>query len=183
MDLLALSDFNLVARYGGFVRAAHATGRPKATLSRRVAELEASLGVRLFERNARRARLTEEGQALHERTAGLLREIEEATAGVASGGSQPRGLLRVSAPLLFAQAAMGRLAAGYVLAHPGMRIEVTAEDRAADLIEDRYDLVIRVNPKRSEPLVGRCFLRDRTIVAAAPTLLRPPKERPRAPSH
>src|SRR5690606_31517577 len=61
MDLLALTDFNLVARHGGFGRAARAAGRPKATLSRRVAELEASLDLRLFERGARNIKLTEEG--------------------------------------------------------------------------------------------------------------------------
>ncbi len=72
MDLLALADFNLVARHGGFGRAARASGRPKATLSRRVAELESSLGLRLFERGARELKLTQEGRALHERTGALL---------------------------------------------------------------------------------------------------------------
>jgi hypothetical protein len=66
MDLLALADFNLVARHGGFGRAARAAGRPKATLSRRVAELESGLGLRLFERGARTPKLTEEGRALYE---------------------------------------------------------------------------------------------------------------------
>ncbi|HBI70280.1 MAG TPA: LysR family transcriptional regulator, partial [Massilia sp.] len=85
MDLHALADFNLVARHGGFGRAARASGRPKATLSRRVAELESSLGVRLLERGARVLKLTQEGQALFERTAALLGEIDEAAADVASG--------------------------------------------------------------------------------------------------
>jgi len=62
MDLLALTDFNLVARHGGFGKAARATGRPKATLSRRVGELESSLDLRLFERGARNLKLTEEGR-------------------------------------------------------------------------------------------------------------------------
>jgi DNA-binding transcriptional LysR family regulator len=101
MDLLALADFNLVARHGGFGRAARATGRPKATLSRRVAELEADLGLRLFERGARVLKLTQEGRALHERTGALLAEIDETAAALASGGDRPRGRLRISAPLLF----------------------------------------------------------------------------------
>src|SRR5947208_12420730 len=103
MDLLALADFNLVARHGGFGRAARTAGRPKATLSRRVAELEASLNLRLFERGARTLKLTEEGRALFERTAQLLTELDETAAAVASGGQKPRGRLRVSAPLLFSQ--------------------------------------------------------------------------------
>src|SRR3954470_13558872 len=91
MDLLALTDFNLVARHGGFGRAARATGRPKATLSRRVAELESSLGLRLLERGASSLKLTEEGRALYERTWALLAEVDETAAAIASGGEKPQG--------------------------------------------------------------------------------------------
>ena len=80
MDLEALSDFNLVATHGGFGRAARVTGRSKATLSRHVAELELSLGVRLIERGSLSLRLTDEGRALRDRTDGLLSEIAEAGA-------------------------------------------------------------------------------------------------------
>jgi DNA-binding transcriptional LysR family regulator len=173
MDLLALADFNLVARHGGFGRAARASGRPKATLSRRVAELEADLGLRLLERGARVLKLTQEGRALHERTAALLTEIDETAAALASGGERPRGTLRISAPLLFAQTAMGKLAAGFALKYPEVRLDVTAEDRPVDMVEEGYDLVIRVNPDPDESLVGRVFLRDRLVVVAAPHLASP----------
>jgi DNA-binding transcriptional LysR family regulator len=173
MDLLALVDFNLVARYGGFGRAARATGRPKATLSRRVAELEGSLGLRLFERGARLLKLTQEGQALHERTAVLLNEIDETAAAISQGGDRPRGRLRISAPLLFSQAAMGKLAAGFALKHPEVRLEVTTEDRPVDMVEEGYDLVIRVNPDPDASLIGRIFLHDRSMVVASPKLARP----------
>ena len=173
MDLLALADFNLVARHGGFGRAARETGRPKATLSRRVAELEADLGLRLFERGARMLKLTQEGRALYERTGALLAEIDETAAALASGGDRPRGRLRVSAPLLFSQTAMGTLAAGFARAYPDVRLEVTTEDRPVDMVEEGFDLVIRVNPGPDESLVGRIFLRDRLVVVAAPGLRRP----------
>ena len=173
MDLLALADFNLVARHGGFGRAARESGRPKATLSRRVAELEAELDLRLFERGARSLKLTEEGRALFERTGLLLTELEETATAIASGGHTPRGRLRISAPLLFSQTAMGKLAAGFALAYPEVRLEVTAEDRAVDMIEEAYDLVIRVNPEPDATLVGRIFLRDRLVVVASPGLPRP----------
>lgn len=173
MDLLALADFNLVARHGGFGRAARETGRPKATLSRRVAELEADLGLRLFERGARLLKLTQEGRALYERTGTLLAEIDETAAALASGGDRPRGRLRISAPLLFSQTAMGTLAAGFARAYPDVRLEVTTEDRPVDMVEEGYDLVIRVNPDPDENLVGRIFLRDRLVVVAAPHLARP----------
>nr|WP_314542893.1 LysR substrate-binding domain-containing protein [uncultured Massilia sp.] len=173
MDLHALADFNLVARHGGFGRAARASGRPKATLSRRVLELEASLGVRLLERGARVLQLTEEGRALHERTGALLTEIDETAAAIANGGARPRGVLRVSAPLLFSQVALGKLAAGFALAYPEVRLEVTTEDRAVDMVEEGIDLVIRVNPDPDESLVGRILLRDRLVVVASPALARP----------
>ena len=173
MDLLALADFNLVARHGGFGRAARAAARPKATLSRRVAELEASLDLRLFERGGRTLKLTEEGRALHERTGALLTELDETASAIASGGHSPRGRLRISAPLLFSQTAMGKLAAGFALKYPEVQLEVTTEDRAVDMVEEGYDLAIRVNPDPDQSLVGRIFLRDRLVVVASPGLARP----------
>ncbi len=173
MDLPALADFTLVARHGGFGRAARASGRPKATLSRRVAELEASLALRLFERGARVLTLTEEGRALHERAGALLTELDETAAAIAAGGARARGRLRISAPLLFSQVAMGKVAADFALKYPEVRLSVTTEDRAVDMIEEGYDLVIRVDPDRDESLVGRAFLRDRMVVVAAPGLPRP----------
>lgn len=175
MDLLALADFNLVARHGGFGKAARATGRPKATLSRRVAELESSLDVRLFERGSRTLKLTQEGRALYERAGALLTELEETAAAIASGGERPQGRLRISAPLLFSQLAMGKLAAGFARRYPEVRLEVTTEDRPVDMVEEGYDLVIRVNPDPDESLVGRILMRDRLVVVASPKLARPAK--------
>lgn len=173
MDLLTLVDFNLVAKHGGVGRAARASGRPKATLSRRVVELEAGLGLRLFERGAGALKLTQEGKALHQRTSALLGEIDETVGAIAQGGARPQGRLRISAPLLFSQAAMGKLAAGFALTYPEVRLEVTAEDRPVDMVEEGIDLVIRVNPDPDDSLIGRVFLRDRLVVVAAPTLARP----------
>ena len=173
MDLLALADFNLVARHGGFGRAARAAGRPKATLSRRVAELENSLGLRLFQRGARVLKLTQEGKALHDRTSPLLTELEETAAAIASGDGLPRGNLRISAPTLFSQLAMGKLAAGFSLRYPDVILEVTTEDRAVDMVEEGYDLSIRVNPRSDESLVGRIFMRDRLLIVANPQMASP----------
>jgi DNA-binding transcriptional LysR family regulator len=173
MDLLALADFNLVARHGGFGRAARVSGRPKATLSRRVAELESSLDLRLFERGGRTLKLTQEGLALHQRTGALLTEIDAAAAEIAQGGVAPHGRLRISAPLLFSQTAMGKLAAGFARKYPAVRLEVSTEDRSVDMVEEGFDLAIRVNPDADANLVGRIFLRDRMMVVAAPALARP----------
>lgn len=173
MDLQALADFSLVAMHGGVGRASRATGRPKATLSRRIMDLEESLGVRLIERGRRALRLTEEGMALHRRTEGLLAEIAEAARAVGAGMDRPRGRLRVSAPVLFSHVAMGRIAAGFLRSHPEVRLEVTAEDRHVGLVEDGYDVVIRVNPGPEDDLVGRCFLRDQLMIVAPPSVAFP----------
>lgn len=178
MDLLALADFNLVARHGGFGKASRATGRPKATLSRRVSELEAGLQLRLLERGGRALKLTEEGRALFERTTVLLTELDEAATAIASGGDNPRGRLRISAPLLFSQTAMGKLAAEFAMKYPQVQLEVTTEDRPVEMIEEAYDLVIRVNPSPDESLVGRAFLHDRLVVVASPHLDRPAPAEP-----
>lgn len=177
MDLLSLADFNEVARHGGVGRAARITGRPKATLSRRVRQLEDALGVRLFERGGHTLHLTEEGRELQQRTQSLLEHIDEVGEGLRRGVSTPRGRLRVSAPVLFGQRGLGRIAADYVRAYPQVQLEVITEDRFVDPQEDHFDLIIRANPDPSTELAGRCFLRDELVVAAAPSLPRPVKQR------
>lgn len=173
MDLSALRDFNLVAANGGFGRASRVSGRPKATLSRRVAELEQSLGVRLIERGSRSLRLTDEGRALHERTDGPLSEIKEAGEAIVLGASTPKGRLRVSAPVVFSHVALGRLAVRFALAYPEVQLEIVAEDRKVDPVEDGYDLIIRIDPAPDEQLVGRQFLNDERLIVAPPDLTRP----------
>ncbi|MEX3815211.1 LysR family transcriptional regulator [Paraburkholderia sp. BR13439] len=170
MNLMALSDFNAVATHGGFGPAGRALDRPKATLSRHVAELEDELGVRLIERGSRRMRLTEDGIALHERTRGLLAELEEAGDAVASRAPVARGRLRISAPIVFAHVVLCRIAARFALAYPQVELEIVAEDRVVDPVEDGYDLVIRVDPPRDDLLVGRCILDDERWLVATPAV-------------
>lgn len=173
MDLGALEDFNLVATHGGFGKASRASRRAKATLSRRVLDLEKSLGVRLLERGTRSLKLTEDGKTLFERTHGLLREIAEVGEILSAGLARPRGRLRVSSPVLLSQTLMGRIASRFAQAYPDIRIEVVAEDRPVDLVEDDYDVVIRINPSPDVNAVGRCFARDEMLVVAPLGLMRP----------
>lgn len=173
MDINALSDFQLVAAHGGFGRASRASGRSKATLSRRIADLEETLGVRLIERGARSLELTEAGQLLLNRSEGPMRELAEAMAEVKEGVETPRGRLRIAAPLVFSQTALGRLAAGFRALYPEIQIEAVAEDRLVDLVEEHFDVTIRINPSKDSSLVGRCFAKDRLVLAAAPSLRAP----------
>ncbi|MDR6936503.1 LysR family transcriptional regulator [Luteibacter sp. 3190] len=173
MDLNALIDFQLVATHGGFGRASRASGRSKATLSRRVADLEEQLGVRLIERGGQRLVLTEAGLALAERTAGPMHEVTDAFAAARDGVDTPRGLLRIAAPQLFSQLALGRLAAAFLRLHPEVEIETVSEDRRADLVEENFDVAIRINPPKDSGLVGRRFARDRLLLVAAPSFAQP----------
>lgn len=175
MSLDDLSDFVPVANNGGFAQASRTSGRPKASLSRKVMDLEASLGVRLFERSAKSIQLTEEGELLFKSTTGPLHEIAEAMEVLRDGRVKPHGRLRVNVPSLFGMMWVGRLAAQFKAAYPDVVLEVTLEDREVDLVSEGYDLVIRANPKRDLALVGRCFLKEQLVVVAAPSLThRPP---------
>ena len=159
--------------YGGYSQASRISGRPKATLSRRVVDLEESLGVRLIERGSGALRLTEAGALLHARTRKLLGELVEAGEMVSATPGHPHGRLRISAPVLLADMVLGRLAVGFARAYPEVQLDIKAEDRIADLFADGYDLVIRVNPPPHEQLVGRCVLRDERWLVAAPSISRP----------
>jgi len=173
MDLNALGDFQLVATHGGFGKASRASGRSKATLSRRVADLEEALGIRLIERGTRSLELTEAGQLLLSRTEGPMHEVAEAVTATRDSLATPRGRLRVAAPLLFSQVALGRIAARFLASYPDVQIEAVAEDRLVNLVDEHFDVAIRINPSRDSALVGRCFAKDRMVLAAAPSVQMP----------
>jgi DNA-binding transcriptional LysR family regulator len=173
MGLEALADFVLVASHGGLGKAARNTGRSKATLSRKVAELEEALQLRLVERGAQHLRLTAEGAALFARTRGPLSELVQAGDDIRNGGGQLSGLLRISAPVLFSHVALSRVTASFSKIHPRLQIEVNAEDRFVDPIEEGYDLVIRTNPKPTDSMVGRRLFSDELVLVASPGAARP----------
>nr|WP_314567369.1 LysR substrate-binding domain-containing protein [uncultured Pseudomonas sp.] len=173
MNLNALIDFLLVASHSGLGKASRASGVSKATLSRRISDLEEQLGVRLIERSARGLKLTEAGEMLVSRAEGPLSEVAEAMNAAKEGVLTPRGRLRVAAPILFSQLAMGRIGAEFCALYPQVMIEVVAEDRMVDLVEEKFDVAIRINPSPDSNLVGRCFAKDRLVVVAAPDIAKP----------
>jgi DNA-binding transcriptional LysR family regulator len=173
MDLNALADFNLVATHGGFGRASRASRRSKATLSRRVADLEEQLGVRLIERSAKGLELTEAGQQLLSRTEGPMSEVVDAFTSTREGSGKVSGRLRVAAPILFSQLAMGRICADFRALYPDVTVEVVAEDRVVNLVDEQFDVAIRPNPRIDTALVGRSFAKDRLVVVAAPSIPMP----------
>lgn len=170
MKLAALANFHLVATAGSLGKASRESGQPKATLSRHVRQLEDSLGVRLVERGQRALRLTREGQSLYEETYMPLRDIEDTGRRLASGQEQLRGLLRISAPVLFSESAGAGLTAEYVQRFPDVHLEWVVSDSQLDLVDEGIDVVIRVNPRPDSELVGHCFAHDTMLVVAAPSL-------------
>ncbi|MCA0891247.1 LysR family transcriptional regulator [Qipengyuania flava] len=170
MDLSALTDFLLVAQHGGFSSAAREGLRSKATLSRQVARLEEELGVRLLERGPNHLRLTDKGLALQLRGQALLSQLEDFEDGIRRSADHPEGVLRLSVPQLFANRFLGDLATAFRAKFPDVVIDAHIGDDFLDLVGERMDLVIRVNPRSVHGLVGRCFFRDRRVVVGTPAL-------------
>lgn len=181
MDINALKDFHLIAASGGIGAASRASGKPKATLSRRLTDLETSLGVRLIERGGQRLHITEAGERLLSRTVGAIREIDEAVESTREASTNPSGWLRIAAPLLFSQLALGKLLAEFRRRYPRIHVDVIAENRMSDLVDEHFDVAIRINPHKNSALVGRLFARDRLVLAAIPMLEMPVGDAQNAP--
>ncbi|MBM3605881.1 MAG: LysR family transcriptional regulator [Alphaproteobacteria bacterium] len=181
-DLPGLEDFIAVSSRGGLNAASRETGVPKATLSRRIRDLEAALGTRLLERSQHRLRLTEEGQMLLERAAPLMSELRAVGEAVSGRGQEPSGLLKISVSSLFAQTRMGAFGAAFTRQYPQVTLCVDVSDSFVDPVRDGYDLVVRGNPPADTDLVGACFLRSETVLAAAPAIHRPDESEAEVPA-
>jgi len=171
-EILAMVFFARVVEQGSFTRAAAKLGVAKSVVSARVARLEAELRVRLINRTTRRLSVTPDGLALYERCARVLAAADEAAAAVAATGDAPRGLLRINAPVAFAEDYMAAPMAAYLERHPDVRIELGLNDRLIDLAEENVDLAVRVTSRlRGGGLVARKLASDRTVLCASPAYL------------
>jgi LysR family transcriptional regulator for bpeEF and oprC len=170
LNIPAVRDFISVVQEGSFAAAARVLGVPKSTLSKRVQDLESSLGLRLIERTTRALRLTPDGALLFERARGVLSDIDELERLMRERNDAPKGLLRVSVPVLFGQAFLGRIAAVYTRQWPEATIEVIYNDRRVDLIEENFDCAIRLGPLEDSSLIVRPFALSRMVLVGAPQL-------------
>jgi DNA-binding transcriptional LysR family regulator len=150
-----LAVFVEVARHLSFVEASHRTRTPASTVSRAVARLEDALGVRLLQRTSRKVALTEEGRQLLLRAAPPIDELGEALHGAADKGAELRGLVRVTAPAFTGATRVARALAEFAKTHPGVTIELDASNAVRDLVEERFDLALRVGPLEDADLVAR----------------------------
>jgi DNA-binding transcriptional LysR family regulator len=164
----ALEVFSTVVGQGSFTRAADKLDTSPANVTRYINELEALLGARLLNRSSRRLSLTESGKALHDRALSILEDVAEAEAIASSSAVQPRGRLRVNAPLSFGIRHLAPLWPRFMARYPEIVLDISLVDRVVDLVDEGYDLAVRISRGGSPALVSRKLATTRHVVCASP---------------
>lgn len=163
--------FAAVVDGGSFVNAADALKMSKAAVSRHVAELEARLGVRLLNRTTRKLSLTDEGQTFHARCTSLLADIAEAEAEITARSGHASGLLRINVPVTFGLMHLARLWPAFMAQHPQVELDITLADRLVDLVEEGFDMAVRIARLPSSSLISRKLASTRLVLCASPAYL------------
>ncbi len=170
-QLKAIESFVAVAQQGSFVKAAEKLGLSKAMVSRNVGDLEAHLGVRLMQRTTRRLALSDAGAAYLQRCTQILAELAEANAAVSATAVQAQGRLKVTAPLTFGIRHLAPLWGEFLRVHPRVELEVNLNDRVVDLVDEGYDLAVRIGQLAPTSLIARRIASTRLILCASPRYL------------
>ena len=171
MDLNDIVVFAKVAETKSFTGAAEALGLPKSTVSRKLAQLEERLGVRLVQRTTRKLALTDIGEAYYDRCARIVADLASAEQLVTDMQASPRGRLRVSATVDFATRYLGDIVSVFLADHPEINVEIDATDRVVDLIEDGFDVAIRFGSLPESSLVARRLCGVALLLCASPGYL------------
>lgn len=168
-DLNDVQFFVAVVENHGFSAAARALNLPKSSVSRRVANLEAQLGVRLIERSTRSLRLTEVGNSFYDRCRAILADLDAAEREVAVQRAEPAGLVRMSCPTGLAQFVLAKILPEFLLGYPKIRLQVVATNRAIDLVDDNIDIAIRARLRsENEAVMMRMLYKSELIFVASP---------------
>lgn len=172
MDLFqAMKVFAKVAEAGSLSGAARALGMSNPSVTRHVSDLEAYLNARLFHRSTRRLSLTETGVAYLERCKQVLADVEESTLLAGMSAADPSGTLRITAPVSFSVNQLGHVFPQYSQRYPRVQLDVSLSDRVVDLVEEGYDLAIRVGRIQDSTLVAKKIAPVRLQVCASPAYL------------
>src|SRR5512134_827474 len=172
MDKLrAMDTFVRIVESGSLTAAAAALAVSAPSVVRHLAALERALDVRLLNRTTRRIALTDEGRDYYERCKRILAEVEEAEAAAGNRRGAPRGLVRVTAPVLFGRMHVTPLAAAFVRAHPGVTVDFLLVDRVVNLLEEGLDLGVRIGALDDSTLVAVPVGEVRRVVCASPGYL------------
>jgi len=173
-DLNDLYYFAKVVEHGGFAPAGRALGEPKSKLSRRVARLEKNLGVRLLNRSTRHVSVTEIGRIFYSHCRAMLIQAETAQDAIEAMRSEPCGVVRISCPVALLDARVADMLAEYQQRHPRVTLHLDATNRRVDVIEEGFDVAIRVRPPPLEDsdLVLRTLADRGQQLVASPALIR-----------
>lgn len=172
MDRLrALEFFVEIVEAGSFVAAAETMRTSKASLSRHLQSLETHLGARLLNRTTRRLSLTEAGRVYYERCKLILEELEEIDGIVGLSSQQANGRLRINAPLSFGIKHLAPLWGRFMAEHPAVELDITLADRMVDLVDEGYDMAIRITRMPDSSLVARRLTSTRLLLCASPEYL------------
>ena len=171
-SLYEMSVFSRVVAAGSLSAAARDLGVSTAVVSRRLAALEARLGVRLVNRTTRRLALTDEGASYHEACARILGEIEDADAAAAAKRVEPQGLLKVALPASFGHKHIAPLIPPFAARYPKVQLAFSLSDRTVNVIEEGYDLAIRIGELEDSSLAARKLAPNRRVVCASPEYLK-----------
>ena len=164
--------FAAVVDSGSFVRAADGLGLSKSAVSRLVGDLESRLGVRLLQRTTRTLSLTQDGEVFHERCKQLLAGVEEAEAELTSHAGEAIGQLRINVPVTFGLLHLAPLWPAFMSLHPNVLLDVTLSDRLVDLVDEGYELAVRIARLEASSLISRQLTSTRMILCASPQYLR-----------
>lgn len=172
-NLNDLMYFSQVVEHGGFSAAERVLGISKSRLSRRVSELEASLGVRLLQRSTRKLALTEAGELFYQHCRAMLSEAQAAVNVVQSLRSSPRGTVRVSVPVTVSQTILSQILPEFMHRYPEVRVVMRVTNRVVDLFDDSIDIALRVrsDPPENANIVVRPLWRTQQLLVGAPSLL------------
>jgi DNA-binding transcriptional LysR family regulator len=170
-SLTDIAIFVKVVELSSFTAAAEALEMSQPVVSKAITRLEEKLGARLLNRTTRKLSLTEAGSALYRRAAQALSQIEDAELEVASFQTEPRGTLRVSAPMSFSILHMGSLLARFSTRYPGVTLDFQLDDRTVDLVQEGFDLAIRIGQLEDSSLVARRIIPCPVVLCAAPSYL------------
>ena len=168
---LEMRAFVAVVDAGSFVRAADALGVSKTAVSRLVGDLESRLGTRLLHRTTRRLSLTPEGEVFQERCRSLLDGVEAAEAELSTRSGEAVGQLRINVPVTFGLLHLAPLWPAFMALHPRVVLDVTLADRVVDLVDEGYDLAVRIAQLQTSTMVSRQLTSTRLVLCASPDYL------------
>ena len=173
MDILAgMRVFTAVVDGGSFASAADRLELSRGMATRYVSQLEAHLGVRLLNRTTRKLSLTEAGADYYQRSTQILAMVDDSEAAAARQASAPRGTLRVATSVAFGVLQMGGAVTEYLKRYPELQVDIALNDRVVDLVEEGFDLAIRIGPRLDPGLVARKLASMRIVLCASPAYLK-----------